>query len=240
MKIGFLQCDHVLPQHRSLVFGDYDYLYSQVLRSAAKRLNIKKTIKFVTYQVIDGIFPNSPTECDAWIVTSSHFSVNDDLLWMIRLVSFIRKIFSLRITLVGICFGHQIISRAFGGTIHQRNNWVIGVKCIKFLPNPVFSSPTIRLLGIHRDEVIDPPSVAKVIASTSEIHNASMIILPTVLTIQYHFELPREYYLALLHLRRNIISKRLLSAAIMSLSEETDENRVADSILSFLISGGIT
>mgnify|MGYP003342669884 CR=1 FL=1 len=47
-------------------------------------------LSFRAYAVEDGVLPESPGECDAWLVTGSRHGVYDDLPWIEPLKQFLR------------------------------------------------------------------------------------------------------------------------------------------------------
>ena len=52
---------------------------------------------------------------DGFIITGSHSMVTDEEKWSGSLEKYIRKINAKNIPLLGICYGHQLISKALGG-----------------------------------------------------------------------------------------------------------------------------
>tara|TARA_A100001011_G_scaffold120380_1_gene127063 strand:- start:2249 stop:2941 length:693 start_codon:yes stop_codon:yes gene_type:complete len=64
---------------------------------------------------------------DAWIVTGSAFSVIDNTNWIINLKNKIKYAYKHSIYVLGICFGHQIISSSLGGNIIKNpKGWELG------------------------------------------------------------------------------------------------------------------
>jgi GMP synthase (glutamine-hydrolysing) len=64
---------------------------------------------------------------DAWIITGSASSVVDNLDWMKLLKNKIIYAYDNSIPVLGICFGHQIISSALGGeVVHNDKGWELG------------------------------------------------------------------------------------------------------------------
>lgn len=60
-------------------------------------------------------------------------SAYEDIPWINRLVDFTSQIPSKNphLKLIGICYGHQIIARAFGGTVEKnKKGWELGVRSV--------------------------------------------------------------------------------------------------------------
>ena len=67
------------------------------------------------------------SEGDAWIITGSPRSVYDELDWMLDMEEKIRNAQHQNKAVFGICFGHQIIAKSFGGRVALNSNgWELG------------------------------------------------------------------------------------------------------------------
>ena len=65
-----------------------------------------------------------PEAFDGYMIMGSEFSVNDNSLWIESLLRFIQDVVHRSVPLVGICFGHQAIAKALGGTVESGNRIV--------------------------------------------------------------------------------------------------------------------
>ncbi|KAG0468916.1 hypothetical protein HPP92_018244 [Vanilla planifolia] len=97
---------------------------------------------------------------DGFVVTGSASDAHADEAWILNLLAFLRRLHALQKRILGICFGHQILSRALGGSIGRASNgWDIGVTCIhrSARANKLLIPPHLPVIQCHRDEVFDLP-----------------------------------------------------------------------------------
>jgi GMP synthase-like glutamine amidotransferase len=66
-----------------------------------------------TFDVVNAPLPE-PAQCDGWLITGSEASAYDDTRWVNTLCQFLRDI-PKSTPIVGVCFGHQLMARAYGG-----------------------------------------------------------------------------------------------------------------------------
>lgn len=60
---------------------------------------------------------------------------DEDDPWVPKLVDFIQKAYEAKKPIMGLCYGHQIISRALGGGVSRNpKGWEITVKEIELTP----------------------------------------------------------------------------------------------------------
>ena len=65
----------------------------------------------------------------------------------------------LKIPMAGICFGHQLMAQALGGTVRKsEKGWGIGRHVYDVVPgNGVIDGERIAIAASHQDQVIEPP-----------------------------------------------------------------------------------
>ena len=109
MLIGLLQCDEVRKSMREQ-FDDYPAMFYQLLGQQDAQLEFK------TYRVIDEVFPQNPTDCDAYLITGSRAGVYEDHAWIEPATALIGQLFDAHKPVVGICFGHQLLDHSVGAS----------------------------------------------------------------------------------------------------------------------------
>src|SRR4051794_21581475 len=118
-----------------------------------------------TVRLMDGEALPDPATLDAILLTGSPAGVYDDLDWIAPLEDFVRSAYALRTPMAGICFGHQLIAQALGGTVRKsEKGWGIGRHVYDVVPgNGVVGGESIAIAASHQDQVIEPPAGATTI-----------------------------------------------------------------------------
>ena len=231
MKIGILNADAVKPELAE-EFGEYPDMFAEVL------LAVDPGLDLVTYEVVQGEYPAHLDEVDAYIITGSKRSVYDEVPWVLRLKEFVVELHETQKTLIGICFGHQMVAEALGGKTSAANaGWCVGVH--RFTPTVHAASyglPSgpINLRANHKDQVIQLPPGGKVLASAEACPIASIGLGKHILTFQAHPEFSEGYARALLTMRREIFGEELYRTAITSLKTGADNLQIARHIVDFI------
>ena len=220
MKLGILQTGRA-PEALMDQTGDYDALFRDLLANYG--------FEFVTYAVLDGEFPTSAEDADAWLITGSRHGVYEDHDWIPPLEDLIRKIDAQRVPLVGVCFGHQIIAQALGGKVEKfQGGWSIGATEYDSGGTPLV------LNAWHQDQIVKRPDSAKVAASSDFCENAVLTYGDHIWTVQAHPEFTADFIDALIRTRgRGVVPDALLDAATDRLSTPTDDSLIAKEIAAF-------
>lgn len=232
MDIGILQCDSVNPDLQDK-FGDYPDMYGQLLS-----IDGYPGVTFTTYNLAKNHFPESVNDCDAWLLSGSKWSAYDVDEWITTTHQFVRELHAKRRPTIGICFGHQLICSALGGTVGKPDvGWGVGVHTIQICNHRSWMDPrrnTLSLVVSHQDQVLEPPAEAKLLASHSFCPYDMFEIGRHMLTMQGHPEYSKAYGRALMDIRRDIIGELVYQQGIDSLKKNTDSGIAAHWMLRFL------
>ena len=119
---------------------------------------------------------------DAWIITGSPCSVYYCEDWMVNLEEEMKNIQSSQIPVLGICFGHQLIAKCFGGTVELNpQGWELGTYPVQFTAagkkSQLFSGMEENAIVYesHQDSVTVLPENAIELARNNKGNQAFMI-----------------------------------------------------------------
>jgi GMP synthase-like glutamine amidotransferase len=225
VRIGLLECDHVDERYRGVV-GDYRDEFERLLGT-----------EVVPFDVVAGEVPVSPTGCDAWVCSGSRHSVYDDAPWIDAASAFVAEVHEAGTPFVGICFGHQLLAAALGGTVERAGSgWGAGVRRIDVIADEPWMDPrrpAVALHFMHQDQVSEVPDGGVVLGRTDHCEVAAFRV-DRMLGVQAHPEFTAAYVEALLVDRADRIGDEATAAARASLATPTDEDVVARWLVRFL------
>ena len=229
MLVGILQTDSVVD-HLQGEFGDYPLMFQRLLGESAES---ELSFRVIDCQAMD--YPD-PTSCDAYVITGSRHSVYDDEPWIAELARFTARVVEADRKLVGICFGHQLIAHFFGGRT-EAVGWAVGVHRCEVLDTASWMQPPrsdFSLLSSHKDQVVELPPGARLLASSDFCPNSGYVIDDQVFALQGHPEFSKPYAQALMNMRRELLGDVTFEKGIESLVQDTHERDMARWMLSFM------
>ena len=231
MKLGILKTDTVRPEWVPQ-FGEYPDMFAALLGG------LDPAIEFVTYDVESGVFPESPDEVDAYLITGSKSSVYDDKDWIRKLEDFVGELHAREKKMVGICFGHQLIARALGGVAEKSSKgWGVGLHTHQFTRSAAWhdqGEADFDILVSHQDQVTQLPEGATALARSEFCENAVFQIGDHILTLQGHPEFVPEYSREIMEFRREMIGEEAYCNGVASLASSPQNERIGRWILNFL------
>ncbi|MBA2397540.1 MAG: type 1 glutamine amidotransferase [Bradyrhizobium sp.] len=157
-KITIIETGVVSPKNRAR-HGSFPQMFERLIGAA------DPSASFATVRLMDGEALPHPAALEAILLTGSPAGVYDDLDWIAPLERFIRAAYDSRTPMAGICFGHQLIAQALGGTVRKsEKGWGIGRHVYDVVPgNGVIDGKKLAIPASHQDQVIAPPTGATTI-----------------------------------------------------------------------------
>ncbi|MEO0402787.1 MAG: type 1 glutamine amidotransferase [Pseudomonadota bacterium] len=224
MKIGILQTGHA-PDEVLGPIGDYDAMFARLLGGHG--------FEFVTFNVVDMDFPDGPEACDGWLITGSKHGAYEDHPFIPPLEDLIRAIHAADRPMIGVCFGHQIIAQAMGGTVVKFDGgWSVGHTEYDY------DGQGIALNAWHQDQVIKVPDGARTVASSGFCEHAALVYGDRIWTIQPHPEFGSDMVTALATYRGpGVVPAAQLNAVRNRIDAPVNQSDIAADMAAFLKRG---
>ena len=228
MKIGIIEAGQQ-PSSLAPAFGTYGAMIRRLLGDAHG---------YTSFRAFAGHLPDDAAACDGYVISGSACGVYDKLPWIEALTAFLRAARG-RAKLVGICFGHQIMAHAFGGTVVKApQGWSVGLHRYELTrPAPwMDSTDAVVCTASPQDQVVVlPPSATVHAASAFTPHAVLGYEDHPSISFQFHPEFAPDFAHALLETRRaSGLSDEQHARALASFEAPNDNARVARWIGRFL------
>jgi len=168
-------------------FGDFDDMIRQGLDLPHDCVHV--------VNAYEGESLPEAAECLGIVITGAHCMVTDNLPWSLAIEAWIPALIDAEVPFLGICYGHQLLGRAMGGTVenHPRGKEV-GTFDITLSPacedDPLFSAlpQHFPVHATHTQSVtMLPPGAVLLAGNDFEPHHA-MRMGPCAWGVQFHPE----------------------------------------------------
>lgn len=225
MKIAILETG--LPP-KSLVegFGRYDAMFRHLLGAG---------LDYETFSVFDRQFPDDPDGWDGMVVTGSPAGAYEDRPWIPVLEDYLRAAAG-KTRMVGVCFGHQIMGQAFGGTvIKSPKGRANGLHRYELAGGfSIDGHTSVSAPASHGDQVVNLPPRAWVLGG-NDFTPYGMIQYPFgAASMQFHPEFEPPFAKALIEVERHAIGDAKADAAIAALDQPNDNPVLGAWMVDFL------
>ena len=172
-----------LPRKLSKEHGRYADMGARLLKRSLSDFNYE-----ICSPAKGDVLPK-PSAYDGYLIMGSEHSVNDQLPWILPLMTFIIETFRRQLPLVGICFGHQAIAKALGGKVAECG-WIVGVEAYR---DPD-SGDYLKSIVYHQDQIVALPSCAQIEWTSKRCINAALSYSASPCwTIQSHPEFSPKF-----------------------------------------------
>jgi len=178
IRLALLLCDTPPPLVQK-TDGTYTDIFNALLTNSSPSTNYTLD----SFDVKDKMeYPNKIDDYQGIILTGSAASAYDNLEWINTLVAYIASVAEDKphIKLLGICFGHQIISRALGeDCVPNEGRWEAGITPVELTEagKQLFGTPepNLNIQQMHRDHIPAVPKSCILLGSTTITENQGFI-----------------------------------------------------------------
>jgi GMP synthase-like glutamine amidotransferase len=233
MKLCILDND-VLDPAAVPVWGSYAAMFERLLRSAGLGGDIE------AFNARQGHYPESFDPYSAVLLTGSRADAFSDEAWVLRLRAQVSALLAQNKTLIGVCFGHQLVAHCLGAPVARApQGWGLGRTDYTWHEPALLGeahAPELHLslLASHQDQVLSLPPGARLLASNAHCPIAAYAIGQQVLCIQPHPEFDADYSAFLIDKRRAQHGADACDALLARLPGAHDGPRMARLMLRFM------
>lgn len=186
LPLLLLQTGHA-PEMVARKLGDFDAMF-------IRHGNLADG-EFEQIDISSGVSLPEPDEFSGVIITGSLSMVTDHLDWSEYAVGWLREAAAREIPLFGVCYGHQLLAHAFGGTVgYLEGGTEMGCFEISLSPaaigHPLLTGlPRTFMANLsHSQAIIQLPPNAIALASSARDPYQIVEYMPGVVSVQFHPE----------------------------------------------------
>jgi GMP synthase (glutamine-hydrolysing) len=160
-----------------------------------------------------------PSAFSGVVVTGSAAMVTDRDLWSEQTAAWLRGAVQAGTPVLGICYGHQLLAHAFGGTVEDnpcgRNIGTVDVRLLDSAAGDPLFAGFDRVLHVpvsHRQSVTALPAEAQLLATTERDPNHAFAIGERAWGVQFHPEFDADIVRGYIDERREQMTREGLDA----------------------------
>jgi GMP synthase-like glutamine amidotransferase len=188
--------------------------------------------------VTEGVIPSTVLAHDAYVITGSPASVNEALPWIEKLGVFIRELHAAQVPTIGLCFGHQAIATALGGTVSPNpGGWGLGIGSMQFERQEFWMAPQrdrAVLYAAHNEQVTALPPEAKRLGGDAFCPVGSFTVGDHFFTTQFHPEFSEEFMMAMIDYMSTQVDASVIANARLRLRQTVDADLFVGWMVQFM------
>lgn len=141
----------------------------------------------------DANAPRTAWPYDALIVSGSQSSVYDDRPWIAHVEQYVRRALAAHAPVLGVCWGHQLLAQALGGTVHSQSRYELGYVTVEQIADdPIWKDVphSFTVFATHSDAVTRLPENATLLARNNA--GAQAFRHGSAVGVQFHPEYDRR------------------------------------------------
>lgn len=184
-RIAIISCGHTLETLRPQ-YGDFDDWIADGLQSPLDilRVNAMATSELPDWSQLAGV-----------VLTGSHAMVSERTPWSERVAAWLQLGVQAEVPILGICYGHQLLAHAMGGTVGYHPHGIeLGSHSIDLhapaQQDPLFAGLPAHFVAqlVHSQSALALPDGAVVLASNRHEAHQAFRIGRSAWGVQFHPE----------------------------------------------------
>ena len=204
-------------------FGGFADWFRAAMRIDAAQMRVVR--------VDEGETLPDPRDVPGAVITGSAAMVTERADWSERTTGWIRDAMDAETPLFGVCYGHQLMAHALGGTV----GWLpagreIGTESITRLTEVRDAHalpPSFPAHTTHRQTVLAPPPGAEILARSERDPHQLLRYAPNALSSQFHPEFTPDFMRAYIEVRAETLREEGLDPdALLANVRETEVARL--------------
>ena len=145
---------------------------THVQRNFARELPARLSVVRVSEGEAPAPWPSPDAARSAWpydavIISGSQSSVYDDRPWIAPTERYVRRALAAEAPVLGVCWGHQLLAQALGGTVRNQGIYELGYVTVEQVaPDPIWQDVPhpFTVFATHSDAVVQLPNGATALA----------------------------------------------------------------------------